>query len=224
MLDTGGLMVKESTSKLFKIWEMENPILSDRILELQKCVDKICQCYINGGKLLVCGNGGSASDSEHIVGELMKGFQKKRPLGENMIKQISRIVNDDERDFIVSNLQKGLPAISLVSHSAFMTAFINDVEPQMMFAQQVLGYGKKEDIFLGLSTSGNSQNVLYGAKVAKSLNMKVIAMTGNEDSLLSQVSDITLKSSQTETYKVQEEHIKFYHLICAAVENEFFEE
>lgn len=217
-------MVKESTSKLFKIWEMENPILSDRILELQKCVDKICQCYINGGKLLVCGNGGSASDSEHIVGELMKGFQKKRPLGENMIKQISRIVNDDERDFIVSNLQKGLPAISLVSHSAFMTAFINDVEPQMMFAQQVLGYGKKEDIFLGLSTSGNSQNVLYGAKVAKSLNMKVIAMTGNEDSLLSQVSDITLKSSQTETYKVQEEHIKFYHLICAAVENEFFEE
>lgn len=217
-------MVKESTSKLFKIWEMENPILSDRILELQKCVDKICQCYINGGKLLVCGNGGSASDSEHIVGELMKGFQKNRPLGENMIKQISRIVNDDERDFIVSNLQKGLPAISLVSHSAFMTAFINDVEPQMMFAQQVLGYGKKEDIFLGLSTSGNSQNVLYGAKVAKSLNMKVIAMTGNEDSLLSQVSDITLKSSQTETYKVQEEHIKFYHLICAAVENEFFEE
>lgn len=216
--------MKESTSELFRIWETENPALSDRIPELQECVDKICRCYMNGGKLLVCGNGGSASDSEHIVGELMKGFRKKRPLEEKKIKHISEIVHDEEKNFIVSNLQEGLPAISLVSHSALMTAFINDVEPKMIFAQQVIGYGKEEDIFLGLSTSGNSQNVLYGAKIAKSLEMEVISMTGSNDSMLSKVSDITLKSTQTETYKVQEEHIKFYHLICAAVENEFFEE
>lgn len=216
--------MKESTSELFRIWEIENPVLTDRVPELQKCVDKICRCYMNGGKILVCGNGGSASDSEHIVGELMKGFRKKRPLENSKIKNISEIMCDDEKNFIVSNLQEGLPAISLVSHSALITAFLNDVDPKMIFAQQVLGYGKKEDIFLGLSTSGNSQNVLYGAKIAKSLDMEVISMTGSNDSMLSGISDITLRSTQIETYKVQEDHIKFYHLICAAVENEFFEE
>lgn len=216
--------MKQTTLELFKTWKEENPALVHMEPALMESVEKICECYENGGKVLVCGNGGSASDSEHIVGELMKGFRKKRPLKGEAGKILSAASDEKEGKFMVENLQGGLPAISLVSHSALITAFANDVEPQMVFAQQVLGYGKSGDVFIGLSTSGNSKNVLYGLKVAKGLGMSAIGFTGAKDSHISEQADITLRSTETETYKVQEEHIKFYHIICAAVENEFYEE
>lgn len=216
--------MKQTTIELIEEWKRDHPSLFHVESLLSESVEKICECYKNGGKVLVCGNGGSAADSEHIVGELMKGFRKKRPLQDKAGEIIRAASDEEEGKFMVRNLQEGLPAISLVSHSALITAFVNDVEPQMVFAQQVLGYGKEGDIFIGLSTSGNSKNVVYGAKVAKSLCMTVIGFTGAGDSKMSEIADITLRSTMTETYKVQEEHIKFYHLICAAVENEFYEE
>ena len=216
--------MKQTTLELFETWKEDNPALMHMEPMLIKSVEKICECYENGGKVLVCGNGGSASDSEHIVGELMKGFRKRRPLKDEAGKILLAASDEKEGKFMVENLQGGLPAISLVSHSALITAFANDVEPQMVFAQQVLGYGKSGDVFIGLSTSGNSKNVLYGLKVAKGLGMSVIGFTGAKDSHISEQADIILRSTETETYKVQEEHIKFYHIICAAVENEFYVE
>jgi D-sedoheptulose 7-phosphate isomerase len=172
-------------------------------------------CYDNGGKILCCGNGGSAADCDHFVGELMKGFLKTRPLSE---EEKSRF--DDS--FIASNLQKGLPAISLCAHSALMTAFSNDAMPSLVFAQQVYAYAEKNDVLLCFSTSGNSENIVFAAKAAKAANIKIVSVTGEKSSALSNISDVCIKLPETETFKVQELTLPVYHCLAAMIEDKYF--
>ena len=172
-------------------------------------------CYDNGGKILCCGNGGSAADCDHFVGELMKGFLKTRPLSD---EEKSRF--DDS--FIASNLQKGLPAISLCAHSALMTAFSNDAMPSLVFAQQVYAYAEKNDVLLCFSTSGNSENIVFAAKAAKAANIKIVSVTGEKSSALSNISDVCIKLPETETFKVQELTLPVYHCLAAMLEDKYF--
>lgn len=204
-------------------------LLTEKYPELEvvaKDVDSattaIINCYKKGGKVLLCGNGGSAADCTHIVGELMKGFMKKRPVSEKQAKALKK-ANPNIDDEFLMNLQCGLPAVNLCESQALLTAFCNDVDPSYMYAQQVFGLGKKGDVFIGLSTSGNAKNVNLAANVAKALGLTVIGMTGQKDSKLSSVADICIKVPQTETYKIQELHLPVYHAICDAVEAEFFD-
>ncbi len=179
--------------------------------DIQKALELMINTYKNGGKILVCGNGGSASDSEHIVGELMKCFISKRPVKDK------RIPSD-----IAAKLQGSLPAISLPSQCAILSAYINDVDPEMMYAQLVYGYAKAEDLIIGLSTSGNSKNVVNAVNVAKAVGAKTLCMTGIGGGKLNEISDVTIKVPEMETYKIQEYHLPVYHYLCAAVEEYFF--
>ena len=177
--------------------------------------------YTNGRKLLVCGNGGSASDSEHIVGELMKEFKLKRKVYAGQAELMKSI--DPEMGLILAeNLQGALPAITLTGHSSLTTAFMNDSEPELVFAQQVNGYGKTDDVFLGISTSGNSRNVLYAAITAKSKGLKVLGLTGMKESKLKRLADVCICVPETETYKIQELHLPVYHCLCMMLEEHFF--
>lgn len=199
------------------------PVLCPCKQEIENAINVIVKCYENGGKLLICGNGGSCADAEHITGELMKGFLKKRPLSQTekqKIKNEFNLLSDEE----ISALQHGLPAIPLNGAPALNTAFANDCSPDMIFAQQVLGYGKSGDVFLGISTSGNAKNVCAAAAVAKSLGLTVIALTGRGGGNLAKISDIPIIANETETFKIQELHLPIYHAICADTENRFFEE
>lgn len=181
------------------------------------------ESYKNGGKLLIAGNGGSAADAEHIVGELMKGFKNARKLNETLSKKL--IAENQELGLYLSeNLQGALPAIALDGHPALSTAYINDCEPLLCFAQQVNGYGEAGDVFLGISTSGNSKNILYGAVTARAKGMKVIGLTGATDSKLKKLSDVCIKAPQTETYMIQELHLPIYHCLCLMLEDRFFGE
>ena len=179
--------------------------------DIEKALELILHTYQNGGKVLVCGNGGSAADSEHIVGELMKGFLLKRPVTDERIPKRLRM-----------GLQGSLPAISLPSQCAILSAFINDVDPEMMYAQLVYGYAKENDLVIGLSTSGNSKNVVNAIEVAKCLGAKTLSLTGKNESRMSELSDVTIKVPETETYKVQEYHLPVYHYLCAEVERILF--
>ena len=191
---------------------MRYPALRECEDEIENALNLVIDTYKNGGKVLVCGNGGSAADSEHIVGELMKGFMLKREVEDERIPEHLR-----------KNLQGALPAISLPSQSAILSAFINDVEPDMMYAQLVYGYAAENDLLICLSTSGNSKNCVNAAEVAKSIGAKVLSLTGQKDSRLSEISDCTIKVPETETFKVQEYHLPVYHYLCAMVEKCFFE-
>lgn len=179
------------------------------------------QAYSQGRKLLVCGNGGSASDSEHIVGELMKEFRLKREVYREQAEKLKAISNE-LGDVLANHLQGALPAISLTGHSSLTTAFMNDSEPELVFAQQVNGYGKPGDVLLAISTSGNSRNVLYAAVTAKSKDMKVIGLTGQRESQLFRYADVCVRVPETETYKVQELHLPVYHCLCMMLEEHFF--
>lgn len=178
---------------------------------IKKALDLIIDTYNKGGKILLSGNGGSAADCEHIAGELLKGFMLKREITDERIPEDIRV-----------NLQGGLPAISLVSQSAILTAFANDVEPSMTYAQLVYAYAKENDLLIALSTSGNSKNVVNAVKTAKAIGIHVISMTGESDSLLSELSDVTIRVPEHETYKVQELHLPIYHYLCAETEKYFF--
>lgn len=179
------------------------------------------ESYENGGKLLVAGNGGSAADAEHIVGELMKGFKLPRKpevdFAEKLVEE-----NQELGSVLAENLQGALPAIALDGHPALSTAYMNDCEPLLCFAQQVNGYGKSGDVFLGISTSGNSKNVLFAATTAHAKGMKVIGLTGAKDSKLKDMSDVCIKAPQTETYMIQELHLPIYHCLCLMLEDRFF--
>ena len=179
------------------------------------------ECYENGGKLLVAGNGGSAADAEHIVGELMKGFKMPRKL-ESAFAEKLIVENSELGSVLAENLQGALPAIALDGHLALSTAYMNDCEPLLCFAQQVNGYGKAGDIFLGISTSGNSKNVLFADTTAHAKGMKVIGLTGAKDSKLKDMSDVCIKAPQTETYMIQELHLPIYHCLCLMLEEKFF--
>lgn len=183
--------------------------------------EMIVNCYKNGGKILVCGNGGSAADSEHIVGELMKGFNLKRPVPDELREKFEKFENGGH---IADTLQMPLRAVSLVSHTGLMTAFANDCDADLVFAQQVLGYGDSGDILIALSTSGNSKNVVYAAETAKALGVKVLSITGGKDSKLSALGDVTVKLPKYTPFEVQELTLPVYHALCAAVEAEFFGE
>ena len=179
------------------------------------------ESYENGGKLLVAGNGGSAADAEHIVGELMKGFKlPRKPEADFAEKLVEE--NQELGSVLAENLQGALPAIALDGHPALSTAYMNDCEPLLCFAQQVNGYGKSGDVFLGISTSGNSKNVLYAATTAHAKGMKVIGLTGAKDSKLKDMSDVCIKAPQTETYMIQELHLPVYHCLCLMLERTFF--
>lgn len=181
----------------------------------------IIECYERGGKLLLCGNGGSCADCDHITGELMKGFLKKRPLSAEKIAEMKKLSPTLDEETL-KKLQSGLPAISLISMNALVSAFCNDVDPELIYAQSVLGLGKSGDILIGISTSGNAKNVSAAAKVAKGLGMTVIGLTGQGDGALGEIADITIRVPECETFKVQELHLPVYHYLCASVEAHFF--
>jgi D-sedoheptulose 7-phosphate isomerase len=188
------------------------------IIRAYKCLEAT---YTNDCKLLVCGNGGSASDSEHIVGELMKEFKLKRKINIEQAKALQTI--DPELGIILSDhLQGALPAITLTAQSSLITAFMNDCEPTLVFAQQVNGYGRNGDCFLGISTSGNSMNVLYAAVTAKAKGLKIIGLTGQKKSKLFDLADVCIRVPEIETYKIQELHLPVYHCICLMLEDHFF--
>lgn len=179
-------------------------------------------CYRNSNKLLICGNGGSAADSEHIVGELMKGFLLQRPLANDLRDKLIRI-GGKEGENCAEHLQGALPAISLVQHNALQSAFANDVEADLTFAQEVLGYGKKGDALLALSTSGNSKNVVYALYVAKAVGLSTVGLTGEDGGRLAEICDVTIRVPETQTYLVQELHLPVYHALCSILEDYFFE-
>lgn len=204
--------------------------LIDRYPKLIVCREDIISAYnlletayCNGRKLLVSGNGGSASDSEHIVGELMKEFKLKRKVFSDQADALKSI--DPELGMVLAeNLQGALPAISLTGHSALQTAFMNDAVPELVFAQQVNGYGKPGDVYLGISTSGNSKNVLYAAVNAKAKGLHVIGLTGARENKLMKYAQVCIRVPETETYKIQELHLPVYHCLCLMLEDKFFGE
>ena len=169
-------------------------------------IDMIIESYKNGGKVLLCGNGGSAADSEHISGELLKGF----------------ILRREHCDEVPALLQRGVCAVPLPSLSASISAFANDVEPSLVYAQLVYAMGRQGDVFMGLSTSGNSKNVVEAARVAKTLGLVTIGLTGEKGGLLADICDVAIRVPQTETYRIQEYHLPVYHAICAQVEEQLF--
>lgn len=197
------------------------PILIVCKESIQKAYDILCQAYAEGRKLLVCGNGGSASDSEHIVGELMKEFKLKREVFKSQAEAM-KLIDPEMGTVLAEHLQGALPAISLTGHSSLTTAFMNDSLPELIFAQQVNGYGKPHDVFMGISTSGNSRNVLYAAVAAKAKGLKVIGLTGQKPNKLSQFADVCIQVPATETYKIQELHLPVYHCLCLMLEEHFF--
>lgn len=197
------------------------PLLTSVRNDIWKAYEILERSYSLGGKLLVAGNGGSAADSEHIVGELMKGFKNPRKLDDQQREKLIK-VNEKFGTVLANNLQGALPAIALDGHVALTTAYMNDCEPLLCFAQQVNGFGNSNDVFLGISTSGNSKNVIYAAVTAKAKSMKVIGLTGAKDSNLSELADVCIKAPETETYMIQELHLPIYHCLCLMVEERFF--
>ena len=201
--------------------------LRERYPELSRCalpeaIATVSQCFMRGNKLLVCGNGGSAADAMHIVGELMKGFLLPRKLDIVKIREIEAMLPEDTATYLIDNLQRGLPAISLVSEASLITAYSNDVAADLVFAQQVLGYGLPGDILLAISTSGNSKNVIHAAQVAKVQGMTVVGLTGRSGGLLKEFADVLICAPSDDTYIIQEYHLSLYHALCAGVESEIF--
>lgn len=213
---------------------MENRIqkhlvtLLSRYPQLKSCEDSIIgayllleQTYLLQQKLLVAGNGGSAADSEHIVGELMKGFILPRCVDAEFAHACKSIDAQMGGD-IAQYLQGTLPAIALTGHPGLSTAFMNDRVPELVFAQQLLGFGQKGDAFLAISTSGNSKNIIYAAIVAKAKGIKIIGLTGMKESKLSALADVCIQVPESETFKIQELHLPVYHCLCLMLEERFF--
>lgn len=197
------------------------PRLSNLGEQMKQSVEQLIHCYSIGNKIMVCGNGGSAADALHIVGELMKAFVCKRKLSKEWQTQFSDL---PDGEYIAQNLQMAFPAMSLVNEAGLITAYANDVAPDMNFAQQVFGQGNAGDVLIAISTSGNSENVLYAAEVAKAKSIHVIALTGQSGGKLKDYADLLINVPETETFKVQELHLPVYHALCLAVEAEFYSE
>lgn len=214
-------MLEENIQKQINVLIERYPQIDNCKKEIEEAYLVLEESYANGNKLLVAGNGGSAADSEHIVGELMKGFENPRNISSEYKEKLTS-VNNELGKVLGENLQMALPTIALDGHVALTTAYMNDCEPLLCFAQQVNGYGKEGDVFLGISTSGNSKNILYAAVVAKAKGMKVVALTGAKDSKLSQIADVTIKAPETRTYRIQEYHLPIYHCLCLMLEERFF--
>lgn len=204
--------------------------LINRYPELKVCRQSIIdaynileKCYDDGNKLLIAGNGGSCADSEHIVGELMKGFKSPRKLDDSMQKALKEVDSSCGEE-LANKLQGALPAIALVDHQALNTAFINDVENggNLAFAQQIMGYGNKGDVFLAITTSGNSKGIYNACVVAKAKGLKIIGLTGKDGGKLKTIADVSIIAPSNETFMIQELHLPIYHCLCLLLENEFF--
>jgi len=181
----------------------------------------IAESFAKSGKLLIAGNGGSAADAEHIVGELMKSFVKKRNLPDSFVADIAGI-DSEMAEYLVPRLQPGLPAIALSGHISLSTAAINDIDGNIVFAQQLYGYGKEGDVFLGISTSGNAKNVLYAAATARAKRIKVVALTGGKGGKLRDFADVSIAVPEIDTHRIQELHLPVYHCLCMMLEDRFF--
>lgn len=199
------------------------PALAACEKDIRAAAEAIIESYKAGGKLIVAGNGGSAADSDHITGELLKSFVKKRKPEEKFLAALSSI-DSDTGTYLSDKLQGSLPAIALTNNSALMTASLNDVDGNVLFAQQVMGFGKKEDVFLGISTSGNSKDVIYALVVAKALGVKTVALTGKSGGKCKELADISIVVPQSETFKIQELHLPVYHALCLTIEEYFWKE
>jgi D-sedoheptulose 7-phosphate isomerase len=189
--------------------------------EIRKASEYLIKCYQKGGKVLACGNGGSSCDADHIVGELMKGFENNRPIGESLKKKLSDI-NGERGIYLAEKLQYGLPAISLSAHNALVTAVANDTDANLIFAQQVVGYGNAGDVLIAISSSGNSQNVIDAAITAKAKGIIVIGLTGETGGRMKQFCDVLINVPGRRTLFVQELHLPVYHVLCLIVESYFF--
>ena len=197
------------------------PVLNDIFEDIQKAYGILEECFSRDGKLLVAGNGGSAADSEHIAGELMKSFRIPRPIDTTFAERLVKIDSVLGKELACS-LEQGLAVIPLVTHEALSTAYCNDVNGEGVFAQQLLGFGRPGDVFLGISTSGNSKNILLAAITAKALGLKVIGLTGANGGKLLNLTDVCIKAPSTETYMIQELHLPIYHCLCMMLERSFF--
>lgn len=218
------IAIKETTA--IKIDELieRYPALEICRESLRLAVDEICKGFHGGGKLMTCGNGGSAADALHIVGELMKGFLLPRRIDDfnkDFVNRAQELFPSDV-EYFKANLQSALPAISLVGETALNTAFANDRAPDLSFAQQVLGIGRRGDVLLAISTSGNSDNVIYAVEAAKILGITAVAMTGRRGGKLKHISNVSICVPADSSYTIQEFHLPIYHMICLAVETEFF--
>lgn len=211
----------KSTRKIYQNLFHRYPVLKNCEMDIKAAIHILLDCFLSGGKLLVCGNGGSAADSEHIVGELMKTFMLDRPLEAEMQNKL-REAYPAQAENMIRNLQRAVPAISLVSETALMTAYTNDNSAEMVFAQQVLSYGSPRDVLLAITTSGNSDNVIHAARVARIIGLKVIGLTGETGGEMKVLSDVCVCAPASVTYQIQEYHLPIYHCLCACVENELF--
>lgn len=188
---------------------------------IEEACNQLIACYEKGGKILVCGNGGSCSDSDHIVGELMKSFELERPVRSEIQEKLA-VLDPERGNYLAQHLQQGLPAISLTAHSALITAVANDIHADIIFAQQVIGYGKEDDVLVAISSSGNSQNMVDACLVAKAMNLKVIGLTGETGGKMKELCDVLINVPGKRTAFVQELHLPVYHLLCLAIEQHFF--
>lgn len=211
----------EQQKKLLEELAARYPVLRPVQKSVLAAYEVLEACYARGGKLLIAGNGGSCADAEHIVGELMKGFLKPRRLREELQE---RLCAEDEENGarLAAALQGGLPALALNGHPGLSTAFANDVDADMVYAQQLCGYGCERDVFLGISTSGNSKNVDYAVTVAKARGIPVIGLTGKDGGKLGRRADVAIIVPEQETYKIQELHLPIYHILCLMLEARFF--
>ena len=207
--------------KILDLLVSRYPALSEIVKPIDEAATAIIDCYRQGGKLLICGNGGSSSDSEHFSAELMKSFENHRPLEMKTIQRLKEI-SGLRGGILAKCLECGLPAIPLSAHSALNTAICNDTDPDLIFAQQVIGYGKPGDILIGISTSGNAQNVIDACVTARALEMKVIGLTGAGGGEMKSYCDLLLNVPEEETANVQELHLPVIHTICRIIENHFF--
>ncbi len=189
--------------------------------DVRKAYELLEACYEQGGKLLIAGNGGSCADAEHIVGELMKGFVKRREVSDSFAECL-RSADEVRGAELAKKLQGGLPAIALTGHAGLSTAYLNDVDGDLIFAQQTYGYGRPGDVLIGISTSGNAKNVMYAMTVAKALGMKTIGLTGKDGGALKREADVSVVVPETETFKIQELHLPVYHALCLMLEERFF--
>ena len=212
--------MKTNTAKLLSETLKRYPALKAVEREMQATFEILKRSFENGGCLYLCGNGGSASDCEHIAGELLKSFKISRPLREDDKKSLEKY--GEEGTMLAENLEGGLPAVSLCGHPAFATAYANDKNPYLIFAQQVDVWGRAGDVLWTISTSGNSKNCVYAAIAAKAKNMRIIFLGGGSGGRLKELADVAILVPETETYKVQELHLPSYHCLCAMLENEFF--
>lgn len=199
------------------------PALSVCRKDIEKARGALIKSFEKGGKLLIAGNGGSCADSDHISGELLKSFVKKRIPEKSLIDSIKKI-DEETGAYLSDKLQGSLPVIALTNNTALMTASLNDVDGNVMFAQQVNGYGKPEDVFLGISTSGNSKDIIYPTVVAKAKGLTTIALTGKSGGRLKDLADIAIIVPSQETFKIQELHLPVYHALCLEVEEHFWKE